>query len=144
AAMKNDYAGQFCVGIVDIVKDFNNFKKGFYKINNYGDELLLYKHDNHQQYLVYIKDGAERFIWNCCQSANVDLTLYGLPNSYENLVQISKHPLRWTHEQKSNFKRLFKELIKIKNNGFYVLSNWICYLNEKREKSDEQEIIKLN
>ena len=140
AAMNKDYAERFCVGIVDIVKDFDTHKKNFSEIANFNEQVVLYKNDNSNQFIVYIKNGIEKFIWNNCQELEIDLTQFNLPNTYEELVQITKHPLRWTNEQKENLRLLFKHLIKQENTGFYILANWLQYLYAKAESSTIEEI----
>ncbi|HUM52672.1 MAG TPA: hypothetical protein PK431_12690 [Chitinophagales bacterium] len=142
-AMNEDYTDRFCVGIVDIVKDFDKHKKNFSEIANSKDQVVLYKNDNSNQFIVYIKNGVEKFIWNNCQELEVDLTQFNLPNVYEQLVQITKHPLRWSNEQKENFRLLFKHLIKQENTGFYNLAIWLRYLYEKAEESKPEEINQL-
>ncbi len=140
AAMNAEYNQLFCVGVVDIVKDFDKHKKNFSEISNFKEQVVLYKNDNSNQYIVYIKNGIEKFIWNSCQELKIELTQFDLPNNYEELVQITKHPLRWSNEQKENLRLLFKHLIKQDNTGFFILANWLQYLYKKAETSLIEEI----
>lgn len=144
AAMNTEYNQLFCVGIVDIVKDFDKHKKNFSEISNFKEQVVLYKNDNSNQYIVYIKNGIEKFIWKNCQELKIELTQFNLPNTYEEFVQITKHPLRWSNEQKENLRLLFKHLIKQDNTGFFILANWLQYLYSKAEESTIEEINQLN
>jgi len=139
-AMNTDYSELFCVGIVDIVKDFDKHKKDFSEIATHEDHLVLYKHDTYNQFMVYIRNGIEKFIWNNCQKFEIDLTVYHLPNTYDQFKFITKRPQSWTDEQKANLQLLFKYLIKQENSGFFILSNWLQYLYTKAEASLIEEI----
>jgi hypothetical protein len=127
----------FAVGVIDSDKRKPSYVNEFTEIAH-TEHLSLLKHATKAHYLVIVSPAMDKFILDCAEEEDVDLSEYDLPsdlNAFKNQTKAvsTKNDVR--------FKRLFK---KLKNNSeITVLRNVLNYLKSNQYKSNRADLLML-
>ena len=139
--MQKKLSDKFAVGIVDKDKKMIKYVENFDLKIDIGD-LQLYKHKNSQihHYLIFINPAIEKWIMKNADEVGISLENYGLPCELNELTKITK---KITSKNDPTFKKLFKDLNKLKPKNLEILSNWIKYFKKNTYNVNINDLQKI-
>jgi hypothetical protein len=135
--MKDDFADDFALGIIDNDKKTLEYADECDLIYQVGDELQLLKHPDCNHYFI-IHTTSEQWIIELSEKAGLALEIFGLPKVSKEL----KKEIRTTKSDRTDsktiekFSRVFREIRRAKLTPILVLTHWITYLKENPYTSD--------
>lgn len=136
--MKEHFANNFAIGIVDKDKKELDYLKEFALILSKGN-IELYKHKNRNHFIIRIVPAMERFILVNAEKAGIKVEDFGLPADFENFRKAAKTV---NSKKDPRFKQLFKVLRDHQLEDLNLLTNCIRYLLAHPFNAD-LEILKM-
>lgn len=135
--MKEDFADGFCIGVIDEDRHVLDYLQEFeVKIESVG--LKLWQHKLKPHYIIQIRPVIEQWIINVCETSQISLIQFSLPNEIKSLKKESK-----SRESKKDirFINLFRELLNKQCDEVMKLKSWLEYLKNKKYNVDINELI---
>jgi hypothetical protein len=134
--MKNKFANDFCIGIIDEDRKQLDYLAEFnLEIN--ANDLKLWKHRFWPQYMIQICPVMEDWILSISSQIGVNLQDYGLPEAMIDLKKVTKSVASKTDQR---FIQLFKDLVKKESKSAIKLKNWLEYLKANKYNADINQL----
>jgi hypothetical protein len=134
--MKEKFGDGFCVGIIDEDRKDLDYLKEFTLLKETRD-LKLRKHKDKHHYIIQLRPVIEEWIINNCNRSGIDLSLFSLPVTINQLKKVSKST---TSKSDTRFVQLFKEMEKCKVEAVMELKKWLDYLKNNNYHADIKEL----
>jgi hypothetical protein len=134
--MKNKFAKNFCIGIIDEDRRQLDYLKEF-NIEIDAGTLKLWKHKSWPQYIIQVCPVVEDWILSICKKEKIILADYNLPSELLDLKRQTKNT-QSKHDQR--FVKLFKELLKRNIESVVELKRWLEYLKENKYNADINQL----
>ncbi len=135
--MQEKYADRFAVGIIDADKRQPSYLNEFHLIAS-STNLDLLRHSVCPHYIIRVKPAADGFILSCVQTAQIDISEYGLSPVLKEFTSQTKDVMS---NKDPRFKRLFKAL---KNSGeMKLMQSLIDYFVTNTYNSVDDELAKI-
>lgn len=127
--LKTTFNQKFAIGIIDKDKVELGYIRECEPIAS-SSHLCLMKHTAKHQYLITVSPAMDKFILDCAQDLNIDLTTYSIPSALIDFTKLSKSV---TSNRDARFKALFMDIKSHKE--IRTLKNVLSYLCENRYSS---------
>jgi hypothetical protein len=134
--MKIKFAETFCVGIIDQDRKQLDYLEEF-NLAVEANSLKLWKHKSGHHYMIQICPVIEEWILSVCNQTEVLLKKYDLP---ESLLGLKKETKSIASKKDQRFVKLFKELVKEKNESVVRLQSWLKYLKDNKYNADINQL----
>lgn len=136
--MKDSFADDFCVGIIDEDRNKNelDYLKEF-DLMNETNSLKLWKHKDKHHYIIQLRPVIENWIISACRDVGITLKSYGLPESLKDLLRLTKAV---TSKRDQRFIQLFKDLLKKESVPVLQLKQWLEYLKTNKYNADINQL----
>ena len=134
--MKNKFADDFCIGIIDEDRKLLDYLKEF-KLEIDANDLKLWKHKSRPQYMIQICPVIEDWILSVSSGIGVSLPDYGLPGAMNGLKKVTKSV---ASKNDKRFIQLFKDLLNKECESAKRLKNWLEYLKANKYNADINQL----
>lgn len=127
----------FAVGIIDTDKRQPSYVKEFTEIAH-TEHLSLMKHGSKPHYLIMVCPAMDKFILDCANQQEVDVSEFGLSADFDTFKNQAK-----TVNSKNDvrFRRLFKRLKD--NSEITILREVLNYFKTHQYKSNQNDLMNL-
>jgi hypothetical protein len=134
--MKNKFANDFCVGIIDEDRKDLDYLNEFDLVSE-TNYLKLRKHKRANHYIIQVRPVIEKWMMSICSEFGIPMNKFDLPDNWIDLVRISKS-VTSKHDQR--FIRLFKKMKSEEVEPVMQLQKWLEYLKANKYNADINQL----
>lgn len=135
--MQEKFADRFAVGIIDADKRRPGYLNEFSEIAA-TEHLRVFRHPVRSHFIILVHPAADGFILSCTESAEVDLTEYGLSPVLKEFTAQTKNVMS---NKDVRFKRLFKAMIE--SGEIKLLRNILTCFIERGYRISDDDIVTI-